>query len=255
MTAAAANPGISLAAVRLSGVDLGLEPTLDDAELARANTFRSPALRERFVAGRIALRRHISALTGDSPASLKSNYFCPSCRNGSNQGHGLPLYQLLSGAESLHVSLSRSGDWCLLAASLDESIAGIGVDIEMGSSADFDGFQSLVLTANERNELRKVPSALKNTVQTRLWVRKEAVLKALGTGLATAPSLLDVSESSPAGPGSQPGRELWKLKDISPASVGLPQDVIASVATKQRNGAIKGWLAFAPGMSSATHQA
>lgn len=233
MTPAKIVPGVSLAAVRLSDVDLGQEHLLDGAEVVRADSFRSGPLRDRFVAGRIALRLHISALTGYDPGALKADYFCPSCKNRNSQGHGLPLYQLPPSIGSLHVSLSRSGAWCLLAASLDARVAGIGVDIEQGSSAGFDGFESLAMTANERNHLQELPCALKNAYQTRLWCRKEAVLKALGTGLATAPSLFDVSGSTPAGPGSQAGPELWKLEDISPASIGLPRDFVAALATRR----------------------
>ena len=225
--------GVTLAAVRLSDVDLGLAHILDDAELARATTFRSPALRDTFTAGRIALRLHLSALTGDSPSSLKADYFCPSCNNRSGQGHGIPQYRLPSRPGRLRVSLSRSGNWCLIAAGLDSRIAGIGVDIENGSAADFDGFQSLAMTAKERRQLRKVPSALKTRFQTRLWVRKEAVLKALGTGLATAPSVVDVSGATPSGLSGPAEPALWNLEDINPAGLGLPEDFVASIATWQ----------------------
>ncbi|GAA3400904.1 4'-phosphopantetheinyl transferase family protein [Pseudarthrobacter polychromogenes] len=227
MTAAAR--GLSLAAVRLSDVDLGLAHVLDEAEVARASTFRSPALRDAFLAGRIALRLHISALTGDSPESLEEHYLCPTCSSG--QGHGIPRYRLPSRPGLLRVSLSRSGSWCVVAAALDDRIAGIGVDIENGSAADFEGFPSLAMTANERGQLEKVPPALKTRFQTRLWVRKEAVLKALGTGLAKAPSLVDVSGPTPSGLTGPPGRALWSLEDLSPAGLGLPGDFAASIAT------------------------
>ncbi|MFN3925513.1 MAG: 4'-phosphopantetheinyl transferase superfamily protein, partial [Pseudarthrobacter sp.] len=75
----------------------------------------------------------------------------------------------------------------------------------------------------------KVPPALKTRFQTRLWVRKEAVLKALGTGLAKAPSLVDVSGSTPSGLTGPPGQALWSLEDVRPA--GLPEDFAASIAT------------------------
>jgi 4'-phosphopantetheinyl transferase len=219
--------GPSLAAVRLSDVDLGLAHILDEAELARATTFRSSALRDTFTAGRIALRLHISALTGDSPGSLTADYFCPTCSNRA--GHGIPQYQVPSRAGRLRVSLSRCGTWCLLAASLDEGLAGI----ENGSAADFEGFPSLVMTANERGQLQEMPPALKARFQTRLWVRKEAVLKALGTGLAKAPSAVDVSGPIPAGLSGPPAAALWKVEDLRPAAVGLPGDFAASIAIWQ----------------------
>ena len=230
MTSVAAGPGLSLAAVRLSDVDLGLADTLDGSELARADTFSSPALRDRFVAGRIALRLHISALTGDSPGSLAAHYSCPSCSNSDSQGHGIPGYRVPSRTSPLRVSLSRSGDWCLLAASLDGRIAGLGVDIEATSSADFDGFESVAMTANELEKLQDMPDSRKAAFRTRLWVRKEAVLKALGTGLAEDPSRVDVAGPIPQVLGGPAPSEQWHLEDISPAVVGLPEDFTASYA-------------------------
>ncbi|GGH91284.1 hypothetical protein GCM10007170_07080 [Arthrobacter liuii] len=228
-----AEPVPSLDAIRLSGVDLGLAHLLDAAELDRAATFRSPALQNRFLAGRIALRLHISALTGEDPGSLIADYACPSCRNHGDTGHGIPQYRLPSHPGRLRASLSRSGDWCLLAASLDQDVEGIGVDIEDGTAADFAEFQSLALTANERRELHNAPPALGVRLQTGLWVRKEAVLKALGTGLAQDPVLVDVSGSQPAVLGQPPLPGLWNLEDINPASVGLPDNFIASRAVRR----------------------
>lgn len=233
MRPVAAGPGLSLAAVRLSDVDLGLADMLDDVELARADTFSSPALRDRFVAGRIALRQHISALTGDSPGSLTAHYNCPSCRNLDIQGHGLPGYRFPSGTSPLRVSLSRSGDWCLLAASLEERVAGLGVDLQATSSADFDGFESVAMTANEREKLQDIPDSRKAWFRTRLWVRKEAVLKALGTGLAVDPAQVDVAGSFPQMLGQPAPSEQRHLEDISPAAVGLPEEFTAAFAVRE----------------------
>lgn len=224
---------LSLAAVRLSDVDLGLAHVLDYAEQDRVRTFRSSAQRDRFMAGRIALRLHIGALTGESPSSLKAYYLCPSCRNQSSQAHGIPQYQLASLTSPLRASLSRSGNWCLLAGSLDDDIVGVGVDIENESSANFDGFEAVAMTARERGQLRSVPPLLETAFKTRLWVRKEAVLKALGTGLAIDPSRVDVSGSNPAVLGMPPMPEQWHVGDINPLSVGLPKDFAAALALRR----------------------
>lgn len=233
MTPAAESPGLSLAAVRLSGVDLGLEHLLDDAELVRANAFRSPFQRDRFVAGRIALRQHVCAQTGDSPGSLTLNYVCPSCRNHTGQGHGIPGYQSPSRPGPLRVSLSRSGDWCMLAASLDEGMTGLGVDIEAKPSAGFDGFQAVAMTACEQETLEEVEPSLRSAFMTRLWVRKEAVLKALGTGLALDPARVDVAGPIPRLPDDPCQPEHWHLEDIRPSSVGLPEEFAAACAIRQ----------------------
>ncbi|WP_142057057.1 4'-phosphopantetheinyl transferase superfamily protein [Pseudarthrobacter sp. B4EP4b] len=233
MTPAAAPQGLSLAAVRLSGVDLGLEHVLDDDEVARAGMFRSQALRDRFVAGRIALRLHISALTGDRPGSLQALYSCPSCLNRDIPGHGLPAYRVPSRTSPLRVSLSRSEDWCLLAACLDDGVAGVGVDIEAEPSAGFEGFQSVAMTGNEREKLRDVAPAGLPALMTRLWVRKEAVLKALGTGLAQDPASVDVAGPIPR-LFDEPALEgRWQFEDIDPFSLGLPDEFTAACAIRK----------------------
>jgi len=234
MTAAVTGSAVSLTAVQLSAIDLALASLLDDAEHSRAGTFRSPTQRNRFLAGRIALRQHISELTDEDPQALTAAYVCPSCRNHNSQDHGKPRYNLPNGTGAPGVSLSRSGDWCLLAASTDNSITGIGVDIEQRAAADFDGFPNVALTPNEHTHLADVHPELKVAFQTRLWVRKEAVLKALGTGLTLDPSSVDVSGIIPAIPGLEHGPEQWQLQDISPAAVGLPEDYTAALAIQRR---------------------
>ena len=58
--------------------------------------------------------------------------------------------------------------------------------------------------------------------RARLWARKEAWLKMLGTGLQTAPDTLDV-----LGPDVD-GRA--GLRDLAPAETGLHADLVAAVA-------------------------
>lgn len=232
MTRATAAPGVALAAVRLSDVDLALAESLDEAEHSRAAAFRSAAQRHRFLAGRIALRLHISELTGLVPSSLKPCYSCPSCRNHRGPGHGAPQYQLPSGDTAVRASLSRSGDWCLLAVTFDDNITGIGVDIEEKSRAGFGGFDSVALTANERDQLEGGPATAAAASRTRLWVRKEAVLKALGTGLATDPALVDVSGATPRIPGQPPSRHRWLLQDLNAGNLGLPEGMAAALAVR-----------------------
>ena len=232
MTPAATRLGVSLTAVQLSGVDLARAPMLNDAERDRANAFRFPAQRNRFIAGRIAMRLHISALTGDDPRDIKASYVCPSCPNQSSKGHGSPRYHVPSRTGPVRASLSRSGDWCLLAATLNDKIT-IGVDLEKRDSADFDGFPEVAMTARERSRLRDVPPASRSEFMTRIWVRKEASLKALGTGLAMAPSRVDVSDAIPkvVGGPTTPGH--WQLEDTNPTSVGLPNDFFAAFSVRR----------------------
>lgn len=234
MTPIKADGGVSLAAVRLSDIDLRLAEILDDAERARAKTFRVPAQQDRFLAGRIALRLHIATLTEGDPKTPRSQYFCPTCRNQHGQGHGIPQYQVPHRTSPLRVSLSRSGNWCLLAATLDDDVAGIGVDIERQGSADFEGFESVAMTPHERNQLHAAPAVSRTALRTRLWVRKEAVLKALGTGLAIDPSSIDVYGATPTVP-HEPPKPQWVIEDVNPSRAGLPEDVTAALAVRRHS--------------------
>jgi 4'-phosphopantetheinyl transferase len=126
-----------------------------------------------------------------------------------------------------------SPDWCLLAASFDDRVAGVGVDIQAKSSAGFNGFQRVAMTAWEREKLGDVPRTLRPEFQTRLWVRKEAVLKALGIGLAMDPATLDVSGPIPHVPGKPALQGRWQLEDVSPSEVGLPEEFTAGCAIRE----------------------
>lgn len=226
--------GVSLAAVRLSDVELELSYVLDDVEREMAKSFRLSAQRDRFVAGRIALRYHLSNLTGNTPSSLQADYSCPSCLNRTGHGHGTPRYYVPSSARTICVSLSRSGNWCLLAGGMDNGITGIGVDVETESAVDFEGFSDVAMTSRERRYLRETPSWLRTQFRLRLWVRKEAVLKALGTGLAVEPSLVDVLDSVPTvlhWPSAT--QEGWLVEDINPLHLGLPERAAVAVALKR----------------------
>jgi 4'-phosphopantetheinyl transferase len=239
---------IRLAALRLSSVDLRQAEFLDDAERRLARTFASQVQRERFLAGRIALRRHAAEAAGVDVRDLQADYVCRECMR-DDQVHGMPRYQTGPRKVTVLASLSRAGDWCLLAASTDGQVLGVGVDLESGGAAGFEGFGQIALSAREQEELQMVEPALQPGFQTRLWTRKEAVLKALGTGLAVVdPALVDVAGSVPLLPGhvagtggalmtAEPpagrrkgGRNRWVVDAVDPGSVGLPLSFTAAIA-------------------------
>jgi 4'-phosphopantetheinyl transferase len=240
--------GVRLAAVKLSSVDLRQAHTLDDAERQRAASFGSGIQRNRFLAGRIALRRHSAETAGKSAEELRADFVCRECTR-DDRVHGMPRYRTGPSGPAVLASLSRAGDWCLLAASTDEQVLGVGVDLESGGAAGFEGFGQVALSAREQEELQMVEPALQPGFQTRLWTRKEAVLKALGRGLAVVdPALVDVAGSVPLLPGllagrggplmtAEPpaggrtgGRPRWVLDAVDPGSVGLPLSFTAAVA-------------------------
>lgn len=145
----------------------------------------------------------------------------------------MPRYQVPCTGLSVKVSLSRSGDWCLLAGTTDYGVVGVGVDMEKEGSAGFDGFDAVAMTARERELLQGMSPSLKALFQTRLWARKEAVLKALGIGLMDDPAVVDVSSSVPLVRGRTTGSERWVIEHVDPASVGLPKSFFAVLALQR----------------------
>jgi 4'-phosphopantetheinyl transferase len=115
-----------------------------------------------------AFETHARTLLG--PGAVTSGRLCPSCGSG---GHGRPWVRHLG--HQLHVSLSRSGPH-LVTAIADVAI---GVDVEVDAVGVLP---SLVLAPGETGDLARV------------WARKEAILKARGTGLATPMSAVVLAD-------------------------------------------------------------
>ncbi|MDQ0618812.1 4'-phosphopantetheinyl transferase [Arthrobacter globiformis] len=253
----AAMPGtglVLLAAVKLSSVDLRQADALNDGERQRAASFGSGIQRDRFLAGRIALRRHAAETAGMGAEELRADYVCRECAR-DDRVHGMPRYQAGPSGPAVMASLSRAGDWCLLAATTDARVLGVGVDLEGSTAAGFDGFGLVALSERERDHLQRVEPALRPSVQTLLWTRKEAVLKALGRGLDVVdPGLVDVAGPVPLLPGflqapavplvagvplaggPQGSGHRWLIDAVNPGSAGLPDSFTAAIALQRMPG-------------------
>ncbi|MDR3084575.1 MAG: 4'-phosphopantetheinyl transferase superfamily protein [Streptomyces sp.] len=147
---------------------------LSSAELHRMRRIRRPLVAHRWAAARTALRRILAEWVGTSPERLRiSRSPCPHC---GTLGHGPPA--LLDSPVPVTFSLSRSGPhwWVAVAPGFP-----VGVDVERERPVDLDAIARRALsTAERRVVLSRGPAAL-----FRCWTRKEAVAKAMGTGLAT----------------------------------------------------------------------
>jgi 4'-phosphopantetheinyl transferase len=160
---------------------------LDDVERRRAARIADAAQAVSFVAGRHALRVLAAGLLGVQPADLASEFVCPVCRPGGTADHGRPGYTLDGGKIPLALSLSRTDGFILLGAldvrrALPHTIPRLGVDLTAVAEVGFDGFDDVSLTTSERDAVRTVPVAGRGAARARLWARKEALVKALGTG-------------------------------------------------------------------------
>ncbi|MEW6074542.1 MAG: 4'-phosphopantetheinyl transferase superfamily protein [Planctomycetota bacterium] len=159
---------------------------LSAAEARRAESFRFPADRRRFVA-RAAFRRAILArLLGLDPALLRFV-------RGPHDKPELDPAQ----ARGLHFSTSGSGNEFLLAVARRE----VGVDLqERRPLPDLDRVAERILHPAERAPFSALPPAERLAAFYLLWCRKEAILKARGEGFSRPPATLLVGlDSAPLG--------------------------------------------------------
>ncbi|MFF4170120.1 4'-phosphopantetheinyl transferase family protein [Streptomyces sp. NPDC001744] len=153
---------------------------LDEAELQRARACRRQAGGYLYAAAHIALRRVLSAYVGEPAKDLVFGRGpCPCC----DLRHGRPM--LVSPESDLHFSLSHSSGMVLIGVAR----VPIGVDVERTPSEETARVCAQAFHPEERAELAEVPACAGTSAFGRLWTRKEAYLKGLGTGLGRDLSL------------------------------------------------------------------
>lgn len=141
---------------------------LDDTERQRAAAITHAVQRHRFVMSRCLLRQQLAALTGIEAKSLQLNVL----------PHGKPV---LRDIEGLAFNLAHTGPFWLLGLAAGDAV---GVDLErIRPLTDLQRLAKRVFSEAEQAELSQIKDhALQQAAFFRGWTRKEAVLKALGTG-------------------------------------------------------------------------
>ena len=155
----------------------GRQAWLSTQERERAACFAFERDRRRYVAARCALRERLAADTGLSPDRLQimADAFEKPC---------------LLGRAGCHFNLSRRADWALLGIS---RAGEIGVDFELLHAVDkVDALAQAHFSDAEFDAFRALAADSKDEVFLRVWTRKEACLKAVGTGLRIEPCGLEV---------------------------------------------------------------
>ncbi|MEW2067053.1 4'-phosphopantetheinyl transferase superfamily protein [Streptomyces sp. NPDC007346] len=156
-------------------------PGLSADELRRAASFVRPADRATYATAHTALRRLLGGYLDRPPAALTFvREPCPGCAGP----HGRPaVVQAQAGGPPLHFSLAHSRG--LIAVVVAPRV--IGVDVERLPSAQTVEACARALHPGEQAELEAAPPGERRAHFGRLWTRKEAYLKALGTGLSRHP--------------------------------------------------------------------
>lgn len=119
----------------------------------------------------------------------------------------VPLGSRPSGQPLLHgtplcTSLSHSGSWVAIAVA---HAVTVGIDVERSpASISLANLRDSICTPAETARVKKLPEAQREAMLLKLWVRKEALLKAYGSGLLQEPISL----------------EAWTDEAVAPAWIG-----------------------------------
>ncbi|MDH6489329.1 4'-phosphopantetheinyl transferase [Streptomyces sp. SAI-127] len=176
---------------------------LDAAEVRRAELFVRPVDRVQYLSAHIALRRILAAATGFPPERLLLG---PESGPPRQPRTGRPV--LRHPPLPVHFSLSHSHGLILIGT----AASAVGVDVQRTPTFEAVQVCGPALHPAEWRELLAVPEEFRPASFARLWTRKEAYLKGLGTGLGRRPALdylgAGTDADAPSGP---PG---WIVRDV-----------------------------------------
>lgn len=167
------------AVVEPAAVDSGL---LSPAERRLVVARRQPPDRQRSATARVLLKLLLEEEFGVDPWT--ASLLPPAGAGGKPELVHAPVPGL---REPLRANVSHAGSQVLVALTQGASI---GVDVEEHQATGFAGFDAIALSAMEREVVAALPEPLRAQRRAEFWVRKEAVLKALGTGLLLDPARL-----------------------------------------------------------------
>jgi 4'-phosphopantetheinyl transferase len=198
-----------------------LQRFLSVEELQRAKRLVVEERREQFVAGRGILRELLGEQLGEDPGAIRIS-----------QGEfGKPHLTDHLEPDALCFNLSHAGEFMLVTFAAGREI---GVDLEqLRPELDFRPMAERYFSEREQADLFSLPESEQLTAFYRCWTRKEAYIKATGTGFSQPSNGFDVSllQGEPPAllahrvkPGDV-GR--WKLYDLE-----APQGYCAALAVE-----------------------
>jgi 4'-phosphopantetheinyl transferase len=168
----------------LDGVSVhesALMALLTAEECQRAWRFHFARDRQTFVGTRAVLRILLGAYLDQDPAAIQFHY----------GAWGKPMLVPEENAGGAEFNVSHSHGIALLAFHREQAV---GVDVEMiRADLDLDEMAVRFFSTREVTRLRMLPAEERTAAFFRCWTRKEAFLKAYGTGLALPLSRFSVS--------------------------------------------------------------
>jgi 4'-phosphopantetheinyl transferase len=198
------------------------ETTLSADEVARAASYRMSVHRSRFIAARGMLRVLAAQYLRVDPRQVEFRYG----RNGKPEIATLPI----------HFNLSHAGDVGVFAFT---QTAPVGIDLEQVQVLpEMADIARLNFSRREADSILALPAQEQAKAFFHCWTRKEALVKAVGEGLAMALSSFSVSVDEPAVlldyPAERNEKEAWSLFHFD-----LYESYVGAVAIRDRLSAIR----------------
>ena len=163
-----------------------LASVLSEDERRHAERFRIATLRSRYITGRGTLRLLLGRYLKSDPASFTLAY----------QAHGKPELGPSWRTAGLEFNVSHSHDLALYAFTRGHAI---GVDVEhIRPMPNVEGLLERFFSPEEVRQWRQAPAERQLRVFFQGWTRKEAWLKAVGSGLSFPLSDFCVAMDGPA---------------------------------------------------------
>jgi 4'-phosphopantetheinyl transferase len=212
---------------RLAPQQAEFSALLSPGEQARAQAFPTEQQWTRYICRRGLLRHLLGAYTGRDPQSLTFDY----------GPYGRPT---LAEAPSLSFNVSHSGDLLVMAFVLRRAV---GVDVErIRPVEDVDALARRILTAAEQRHFFSLSADARLSAFFAYWTLKEAIAKALGSGLSLPAAQIEVGRAADGSSqlahiaGDPSAASRWHLRhpDIGP-------DYMAALALKGEMVQLRTW--------------
>ncbi len=144
---------------------------LSSAETEQAGRFHFEKDKIRYTITHAVFRLLISSYSGIEPVDVEYSY----------NKHKKPCLQEKAKFKNLTFNLSHSGMLIVFAFALNREL---GIDIEkIKPMNDADGLIERFCSEREKSDYFSIPAEMRNKAFFRCWSRKEAYIKARGTGL------------------------------------------------------------------------
>jgi 4'-phosphopantetheinyl transferase len=158
-----------------------LQWVLAKEEIARAAQFYFEKDRNDWIIARGILRILLGRYVNTAPYQLKF----------SSNTYGKPFLAFPALSPRLQFNVSHSQDLALYAFTYNRQV---GIDVEYKRAGlDYEALAKVSFSPNEQASLRSLPYDVKQEAFFNCWTRKEAYIKARGTGFSIPTDQFDVS--------------------------------------------------------------